>query len=87
MTLVPDPVLLINIFLCLAIFILGLEGYRRTGSDLPFLVAIAFGLFGISHLMAMLGFGAALETVLIAVRTLGYVLIIFMLVVLLSRTS
>ncbi|MGC9435981.1 MAG: hypothetical protein ACP5C4_07880 [Methanomicrobiales archaeon] len=87
MTLVPDPVLLVNILLCLTIFILGLEGYRRTGSDLPFLVAIAFGLFALSHLVALLGFGAALETVLIAVRTLAYVLIIFMLVVLLYRMS
>lgn len=84
---IPDPVLLINLLLCITIFILGMAGYRRTGSDLPFMVAIAFGLFGISHLLTLLGFGTALETILIAVRTLGYVLIIFTLTSLLSRTG
>lgn len=44
---------------------------------MPLYVGIAFGLFGVSHLMTLLGLKDALEIVLIVVRTLAYLLVAF----------
>jgi hypothetical protein len=43
----------------------------------PLYVGTAFGLFGVSHLMTLLGLREALKTVLIVIRTLTYLLVAF----------
>jgi hypothetical protein len=72
-----DPITIINLILCVVILLFGLTGWRRTGKKVPFYVGIAFGLFGLSHLATILGLKASLETALIVVRTLAYVLVAF----------
>ena len=70
-----DPIYLTNLVLCAIILVLGIVGFRRSEEAWPLFIGIAFGLFGISHLLTLLGMRTALETVLIGIRTLAYVLV------------
>jgi hypothetical protein len=72
-----DPMYVVNLVLCIIILALGCWGYRKTGDKVPLYVGIAFGLFGVSHLMTLLGLKDALEIVLIVIRTLAYVIVAF----------
>lgn len=74
---IPDPVLLLNLVLCIIIVILGIWAYRMSGLLIPAYIAASFALFGISHLMNLLGMGEDWEVTLIAIRTLAYLLIIY----------
>jgi len=67
----------VNLVLCIIILALGCWGYRKTGDRVPMYVGIAFGLFGVSHLVTLLGLKEALETVLIVIRTLAYLIVVF----------
>jgi hypothetical protein len=55
MTIVWDPIYIINLVLCAIILVFGLIGGRRSGKTFPLYIGIAFGLFGISHLATILG--------------------------------
>ena len=77
MNVVWDPVYVVNLVLCVIILALGLIGWRGSGKTFPLYVAIAFGLFGLSHLVTILGLKDSLETALIVVRTLAYLLVAF----------
>ena len=72
-----DPLVIINLFLCIAIFVLGMWGTRKEGNKTPLYVGIAFILFGFSHLMNILGFAHSLETFLITVRLAAYLLVVY----------
>ncbi|MCX6005162.1 MAG: hypothetical protein NT082_05770 [Chloroflexi bacterium] len=72
-----DPVLMINLVLCVVILVMGIWEYTKSKSWLPLYIGIAFGLFGVSHLITMLGLGTGLSGVIIMVRLLAYVLVIF----------
>jgi len=72
-----DPMYIVNLVLCIIILALGCWGYRKTEDRVPLYVGIAFGLFGVSHLMTLLGLKEALETVLIVIRTLAYLIVVF----------
>ena len=67
----------INLVLCVVIFIFGLMGWRRSGKVLPLYIGIAFGLFGLSHLATILGQAAQLEVLLIVIRTLAYLIVVY----------
>jgi hypothetical protein len=67
----------INLVLCVVIFIFGLMGWRRSKKVLPLYIAIAFGLFGLSHLATILGQAAQLEVLLIVIRTLAYLIVVY----------
>jgi len=43
----------------------------------PLYIAISFGLFGLSHLLTLLGLREALTGFLIAIRTIAYLLVAF----------
>ena len=78
MTLVWDPIYIVNLVLCILILILGIWGYKKKKGDMiPLCIGIAFGLFGISHLATLLGLKATLTEVLIVIRTLAYLIVIF----------
>jgi hypothetical protein len=85
MTLVLDPIYLVNLTLCIIILILGVFGYRKKGNPVQLYVGIAFGLFGISHLATILGLKADLETFLIVVRTIAYLVVVFALYKILTQ--
>ena len=77
MTIVWDPIYVINLVLCVIILIFGLIGWRRSDSTFPIYIGIAFGLFGLSHLATILGLKATLEIPLIVLRTLAYLVVVF----------
>ncbi|MCD6577855.1 hypothetical protein J7L48_00075 [bacterium] len=69
-----------NIVLCIIIVALGFMKYGKEKKFMPLLIAIAFGLFGLSHLATFFGIAASLEIVLIVVRTIAYLLVVFALI-------
>ena len=87
MALVLDPIYIMNLTLCIIIFLLGFFGYRKNGNPVPLYVGIAFGLFGVSHLATILALKYALEVFLIVIRTVAYLLVIFALYTILNRRS
>ena len=72
-----DPIYLTNLVLCAIILVLGIVGYKRSDEMWLLFIGIAFGLFGVSHLLTLLGLKEALTTLLIAIRTLAYLLVAF----------
>jgi hypothetical protein len=80
-----DPVVIINLLLCVAILIMGIIENSRSKTHLPLYVGVAFGLFGVSHLMTLLGLAAKLSVVLIIIRILAYALVIYSLYLLIGK--
>ncbi len=72
-----DPILFVNLVLCIIIVLLGLLCYRRNPEPLPLYIGAAFGLFGVSHAATLLGFKVPLTIPLIIIRTLAYLLVIY----------
>ena len=77
MTFILNPLEMANLVLCTAILVLGYWSYKKSSDKKSIYIAVAFGLFGISHLAALLGFEEALEGVFIALRTLAYLIVVF----------
>jgi CHASE2 domain-containing sensor protein len=75
-----DPILFVNLVLCIIIVLLGLLCYRKSHESLPLFIGAAFGLFGVSHAATLLGFKVPLTFPLIVIRTLAYILVIYALV-------
>lgn len=72
-----NPVVTVNLVLCILILALGIWGYSKKKGEVPLYIAIAFGLFGISHLITLLGLAAGLTAFLIAIRLIAYLLVAF----------
>ena len=72
-----DPIYLTNLILCIIIVILGFLGFRRTKDRWPLYIAISFGLFGLSHLLTLLGLKEVLTSFLIAIRTIAYLMVVY----------
>ncbi len=69
--------LIVNVVLCIIIFALGIWGYSKKRYDVPLYVGIAFGLFGVSHLMKVLGLAGGVAALLITIRLIAYLLVVF----------
>lgn len=80
-----DPIAAINLLLCIIILVMGIIENSRSKTHLPLYVGIAFGLFGVSHLMMLLGLALAFSAFLIAIRLAAYALIIYSLYLLIAR--
>lgn len=72
----PDPVNIVNIILCTIIIIMGFIAYSKKKNAVPMLIAIAFLLFDIAHIIVLLGMHDSLEITLIVIRTAGYLIVI-----------
>jgi len=68
---------IVNTILCAMIFLLGVTGYKKNKESLPLLIGVAFGLFGVSHLVTMIGFGEAWINFQVVIRMLGYLIVAF----------
>jgi len=68
---------IVNTVLCTAIFILGYWGYIKNRNLTALLVGIAFGIFGVSHILTMLGFSDVLSNFLITIRAIAYLAVVF----------
>jgi hypothetical protein len=74
-----DPITLVNLILCIAIVVFGCQGFKKTKDKWPLYIAISFGLFGLSHLLTLLGLKETLTYFLIAIRTVAYLLVVYIL--------
>ncbi len=72
-----DPIYVVNLILCIVIVVLGYWGYKKSGDSIPLYIGVAFGLFGLSHLATLLGLREILESVLIVVRLLAYLIVVY----------
>ena len=72
-----DTLTFVNLILCIVILVFGIISYQRTKSQVTLYVGIAFGLFGLTHLATLLGMNLTLNTALIVVRTLEYLLVTY----------
>jgi hypothetical protein len=72
-----DTVTFINLVLCIVILVFGIIGWQRSKNLVPLYIAIAFGLFGLSHLATLLGLSASLNSLLIVIRLLAYLLVTY----------
>ena len=80
-----DPVILVNLILCGVIVVMGTWQYIRTRSRIELYVGTAFGLFGISHLLTLLGLAAGLTLPLIIIRLLAYLIVIYALYIAIAK--
>ena len=78
-------ILIVNLVLCIIILVLGIWGYMKKKGDAPLYTGIAFGLFGISHLLNILGLAAGMNALIVAIRFIAYLLVIFALYRMISR--
>ncbi len=72
-----DPIYLVNLVLCIIIVAFGCLGFKKTKTTWPLYIATSFGLFGLSHLLTLLGLREALTSFLIAIRTIAYLLVAY----------
>ncbi len=78
-------VLVVNLVLSIIIFALGIWIYCRKKNDFILYVGIAFGLFGVTHLMNILGLPTSLSALILAIRLIGYLFVIFALYRVMAR--
>ena len=72
-----DPIYLVNLTLCITIVVFGYRGFRKAKDKWPLYIAISFGLFGLSHLLTLLGLKKDLISFLITIRTIAYLLVVY----------
>ena len=77
MAFIWDPITAVNLVLSVIVLVLGYWGYKKSNDKVPLYVGVAFGLFGVSHIATLLGFKQSLESVLIIIRTLAYLIVIY----------
>jgi len=70
-----DPVTLVNLMLCIVIVAITTLGYVKIRSATPLYIGAGFFLFGVSHVATLLGLKTTLETEMIIVRALGYIIV------------
>ncbi len=74
-----DIVVLVNLILCVMIVVFSVIGFKKTKDASPLFIAISFGLFGITHLLTLLKLTEGITGLLIAIRTVAYLLVLYML--------
>ena len=81
-----NPIDATNLILAVTILILGIRIYEWKKETLALYVAAGFGLFAVSHVLTILGYGDV-QALMLPIRVLGYLAVIAGLVVLLLRTG
>ena len=73
-----DPITTINFALCVVLVALAVAAYNKKKNEAALYIGAAFGFFGLSHFIVLLGFGgAATTTALVIIRTIAYLIVIF----------
>ena len=71
-----NPVYIVNLILCTIILVLGCLGYNKSRNRASLFVGIAFGIFGISYIIALFDLGKTPTSILIIIRILAYLIVI-----------
>ncbi len=73
-----DPITTMNFALCVVIVALAVAAYNKKKNEAALYIGAAFGFFGLSHFITLLGFGGgATTTALVIIRTIAYLIVIF----------
>ena len=75
-----DPIVVLNLILCVIIAALGYLVYRRKKFRTAVSISLAFALFGLSHFVTLIGLASLLQDLLVVVRTVAYLVVVFALV-------
>ncbi len=75
----------VNTVLCIIIVILGFLAYNRNHKMPALLIGVSFGIFGLSHIVTMLGFEKSLMNILIAIRSIAYLFVVFALFIMVKE--
>ena len=75
MAFVPDPAVLVNLLLCVIILALGYLVYRKRNSISALFIAVAFGMFGLSHLSTLLAQTLFPDITFVLLRICGYIFV------------
>jgi len=67
---------LMNFVLSFLIFTFGCWAYVRTKNKAPFYIGAAFGLFSLSHLMALVGISRDFRDTLVLIRAFSYFIVL-----------
>ncbi|EKQ54677.1 MAG: hypothetical protein B655_0670 [Methanobacterium sp. Maddingley MBC34] len=76
MTIILDPVTILNLIFCIIIVCLGYWEYHKKESLIALYIAITFGLFGIAHLAIILGVKSS-DIFILGIRSIAYLVIIY----------
>jgi len=76
MAFVPDPAVLVNLFLCVVILVLGYLVYWKRNSISALFIGDAYSMFGLSHLSTMLGQTLFPEVTFVLLRICGYLFVV-----------
>jgi len=70
-----DYISVVNFVLCLAIVAIGYWSYSKSRAIVVLYAALAFALFGLSHLITFLGMGGGAG--LLVIQTMGYLFVLY----------
>jgi hypothetical protein len=77
---INDSVTIINLSLCIIVVVLGFMGFRRNNDKASLAVGLAFGLFGLSHFITLMGMHLKFSNFVIIIRMLAYLIVVIALV-------
>ena len=67
----------VNMTLCILILAVGCIGYARTKIKAPFHIGVAFGLFAVSHVIALFGVQRSFTATVMLIRVFAYLIVLF----------
>ena len=67
----------VNMVLCVLILVVGCIGYMRTKIKAPFHIGVAFGLFAVSHVIALFGVQGSFAATVMLTRISAYIIVLF----------
>lgn len=68
---------LLNLLLCIIIVFLGIWAYKENNNKVPLYIALAYCMFGVSHLGALIGIEDIYTGFFILLRMIAYIVVIF----------
>jgi hypothetical protein len=72
-----DTTTIVNLILCVIVVALAIVAYTSKKSRIAMYIGVTFALYGVSHIMTLIGLAQSLSDLLIIIRTLGYLIIIY----------
>ena len=85
MVFVPEPIVVLNLVLCVVILLLGYLVYRKRDIISALFIGIAFGIFGLSHLNTLFVPPLFPEVTFALLRICGYLIVAAALYLLLTE--
>ena len=67
----------VNMVLCIMIFAVGCIGYMKTKIKASFHIGVVFGLFAVSHVIALFGVQRSFAVTIMLIRVFAYLIVLF----------